>query len=805
MTDERADPLTDPVGVAVELVSRAEADLDIAVIEKVVISVAGGRSKRRRLARALADDPTLLTHGRSPAPRVVGELLIALRKAGAVSISPPCCAGCSKRLGSLQRRGEDWYCGVCGPTLQPCAACGNTRSISCRDRAGRPRCVGCPPDEGHDPVQIVVGIVTAIDPALSTDTVAAAVGAVTSHAGQRRQLAWTLEDRPELLTGAGAETPVPSVLRLIDELCDADAQGIVRPPCPHCGRVIALVKPRDGLRLCRNCVAKSRAEPCSSCGAVREPATRDSHGDPLCPDCLITDPANQESCTACHRRRPVAIRKPDGPLCATCRPVKTMTCAICGRVAPCEVSQATRAPRCHACQQRWMSCSGCGQVRPVGGGTIQTPLCAACLPGEASRWSPCTTCGGIERQRSGSCTRCTLDQRVRQLLDDGTGQIRAELRALHQTLVEAERPATVSSWLAKQDASAVLATLAKDEQPLTHQALDALLPSKPVEHLRAMLVATSALPARDEQLVRIERWTTATINGRVNPQEKELLHRYAVWHLLRRLRQRRGGTDTTHSQAVVVQQHIRAALSLLDWLAAHDLTLATARQGNLEAWLASDQATGRREAGHFIRWANRQKLTVLELPAVRWDGPSGIIDTETRWAQARWLLHDHTLDPDDRVAGLLVLLYAQKPAVISRLSLAHVEVSAGQTRLRLGAEPVVLPEPLAALVHELVACRRGHAVLGDQGHSPWLFPGGQPGRPISAYQLGERLRLIGLQPAQARSAALFQLATELPAALLARMLGIHITVAVAWQRASAGDWTSYAADVARRPNNPQTP
>src|SRR6266508_888542 len=43
-----------------------------------------------------------------------------------------------------------------------------------------------------------------------------------------------------------------------------------------------------------------------------------------------------------------------------------------------------------------------------------------------------------------------------------------------------------------------------------------------------------------------------------------------------------------------------------------------------------------------------------------------------------------------------------------------------------------------------------------------------------------------------------KLATELPAAILARMLGIHISVAVAWQRASAGDWTTYAADVSRR-------
>lgn len=45
---------------------------------------------------------------------------------------------------------------------------------------------------------------------------------------------------------------------------------------------------------------------------------------------------------------------------------------------------------------------------------------------------------------------------------------------------------------------------------------------------------------------------------------------------------------------------------------------------------------------------------------------------------------------------------------------------------------------------------------------------------------------------------MFGLAAELPAALLARMLGIDISVAVAWQRASAGDWTSDAADYSRR-------
>ena len=77
--------------------------------------------------------------------------------------------------------------------------------------------------------------------------------------------------------------------------------------------------------------------------------------------------------------------------------------------------------------------------------------------------------------------------------------------------------------------------------------------------------------------------------------------------------------------------------------------------------------------------------------------------------------------------------------------------------------------------------------------------GGQPGRPISAWAMGERLRKLGIRPAQARSTALFQLATELPAAVLARTLGIDITVAVKWQRAAAGDWAAYAAEVSQRP------
>ena len=89
------------------------------------------------------------------------------------------------------------------------------------------------------------------------------------------------------------------------------------------------------------------------------------------------------------------------------------------------------------------------------------------------------------------------------------------------------------------------------------------------------------------------------------------------------------------------------------------------------------------------------------------------------------------------------------------------------------------------LAPKLAVGQRGHATTGADGPSPWLFRGGCP---ISAEQLRQRLEMVGVHPRQARNSALSQLAAELPAALLARLLGIDISAAVAWQQISGGDW-----------------
>jgi hypothetical protein len=400
-------------------------------------------------------------------------------------------------------------------------------------------------------------------------------------------------------------------------------------------------------------------------------------------------------------------------------------CSICGRSAPCEISQATSRPWCRACQKRRARCTGCGQVELIRGGTLTKPLCAACTRPDPSFWRGCPACGQPQLSTR-TCTRCNLRQRLAALLAGCDGDVRAELRGRHDNLAGSERPNLVLAWLNKTAIASVLTEFGTGQRAVSHAALDELPASKPIEHLRAILVATRTLPTRDEHLARLERWTARTLAERGDPGQRQLLHRYAVWHLLRRLRQRNNTRYATHAQAVTVQRHVRAAIALLDGLATRGRTLADARQTDLDAWLTSDQASHRRDAGHFARWANRHQLTSLEFPATRWHGPTRTIDTQARWAQARWLLHDHTVNPADRVAGLLVLLYAQTPAAVSRLTLGHVETTGHAVHLRLGREPITLPEPLAGLVADLLPRRRGHAALGDQGTSPGCSPEAAP-------------------------------------------------------------------------------
>jgi hypothetical protein len=73
----------------------------------------------------------------------------------------------------------------------------------------------------------------------------------------------------------------------------------------------------------------------------------------------------------------------------------------------------------------------------------------------------------------------------------------------------------------------------------------------------------------------------------------------------------------------------------------------------------------------------------------------------------------------------------------------------------------------------------------------------QPGRPLTPARLGERLRSIGIYATSGRRSAMTHLAAQLPAAVLADLLNIAPTTAVRWVHEAGGDWSRYAAELAR--------
>jgi hypothetical protein len=805
----------DSVWVIVSKIRDVETGLDPAVLEATVHTVGGRRARMRQLANALADRPGVLTDGRSPAPQCVGDLLIALRKAGARRISAPVCAtsGCGRELSSMQRRGQDWYCSGCKRERlqEECAGCSETKPVNTRGPDGRGYCWSCARKDAPDSLAGIVKVVIKADPGLPAGVVTAAVLQAAPGMMARRKLAWALLERPGLLTGDGASAPARSVLRLIDALTDAGATGIVKPACPRCGGVKRLTGKLEKVRVCASCYARSRAVTCSRCGHVRPPHTRDTEGRPVCSNCRARDPANKEKCTGCGRVSPVVARTAGGPWCRYCRPGLTASCFLCGRTRACEISQVTGRPWCDACKQYWSRCAGCGTFAPIYAGTRARPLCARCHNPDPEFWNRCPVCTKTWQLGTVPCKRCALSRKITDRLSDGTGSIRDGLGSLHQALMAVERPQTAWDWLDMPRVRALMAALGRDDRPLTHQILDQLPASNTLHHLRSVLVATGALPARDERLVHLERWIIQAVETRDTAGERQILHRYAVWHMLRKLRQRhraaagwRGRApdalpQTTKRQAAYVRRHVLAATAVFDLMREQDLTLASLTQPDLDRWTAEHRFTYPQATAHFVRWAVASNhATGLKPPGPRPASRNGPYDTERRWADARRLLHDATLKLSDRVAGLLVLLYAQHAADVAGLTAADVHDDGTEVTLMLGTEPIILPEPLAWLMRELVATRRGHATIGRPRTVPWLFPGGRPGHSLSGDRLGERLRNIGMHPREDRATALFALATELPAAVLARMLGLSIHTAVDWQQITSGDWMTYAADVSRR-------
>ncbi|GGT75594.1 hypothetical protein GCM10010207_85850 [Streptomyces atratus] len=306
-------------------------------------------------------------------------------------------------------------------------------------------------------------------------------------------------------------------------------------------------------------------------------------------------------------------------------------------------------------------------------------------------------------------------------------------------------------------------------------------------YLRGILVTYQVLPERDELAARIERHLTRTVKR--HPEHALLLSPYVRWSLLPRARRAHPRPAGQRHRIRWAYTRINTAATFLTAMREQGLALADVTQPNVDAWLADSPST-RYEVRDFVVWAARRghsrPLLVRHRPKA---DPVGM-DEDSHWELLHQCLTDTTIPLDVRAAGAVLLLFGQHLARITALPLNALTEVDGHPVLVLAETPIRLPEPAARLLAELAAAP---PPSGWAANSPrrWLFPGNGPGRHVSGAVLARRLAAHHIPIRPARTTALVQLAEDLPPAVLAPLLGLHVITAEQWRRRAAADWTAY--------------
>ncbi|MDT5133674.1 MAG: hypothetical protein QOE41_2985, partial [Mycobacterium sp.] len=599
--------------------------------------------------------------------------------------------------------------------------------------------------------------------------------------------------------------------------------------CAACGKTTRVAYRVDGQPFCQTCGPR-KLYTCSSCGRENCRAHAFSTQGPLCPRCYQRGREHEcvqcgrttvharvadrdagtwichrcwvpplKTCNGCGQIRPCARGSASGrPICATCRAhrCRPRTCAMCERTVAIQTTLPLGAV-CGPCYRQLRRspapCASCQEVRPLvgvrdGGGSV----CGPCS-GDGRKWI-CDRCGQVDLLIGGThCLACTTKARVRQLLTGPDGEILTQLEGVATFLLEdntAERTQEIlngSAWIQ------VLRDLVATGNPITHQVLDELPQDNRVGHLRNILVHAGALYAQAEGLESLGPWLKSFLAG-LSPGTAQLLRPYASWSVLPRTRHRAARLKITASAPMYARARIETTAHFLTWLEDNGRSLADTTQHDVDAWIGLGAST-RRRVRDFLRWAHARGLSA-ELQ-VHWLGseglPENVLGDDERWTLLRRCLRDDTLALRLRVAGALVLLYGQIFTRIVELTVDSVTTTETDTCLALRDQPVLLPPPLAALTLELAA-RSTHEQSTRTGTAAWLFPGARPGSHFYAGRLSTALnKKLGIFIRPARGAALSALAADLPAPVLADLLGLSITTATRWGALAARDNAEYIA------------
>jgi hypothetical protein len=479
---------------------------------------------------------------------------------------------------------------------------------------------------------------------------------------------------------------------------------------------------------------------------------------------------HKRSCARCGRHGWFAARWPDGHVCRTCHD-KAMR--VRGR------------------------CPGCGDERVLpglrpGDGALICPDCADFMMSYR-----CSRCDQEDKLHSGRlCTRCTLADKLADLLDDSTGRIRPELVPLVESLLGADRPQSILTWLCKRkgqpgSASDLLRRLGRGEIDLNHEAFNTLQPWRAAAHLRELLMACGILPTIDKQLCLFEGWLTGRLAAIADPEHRQILRRFATWEVLPKLRARADRRPLTPGSRKYAADQVKQAAAFLAWLDDHDRTLATCRQADIDLWHVEHTEHDRNTVRPFLLWCQTAKLTGrFRLPSPPTRRAAALSQKERLNLLGR-LLTDDSLPLRSRVAAVIVLLYAQPCTRVVRLTIDDVIHNDDQVLLRLGDPPSPVPRPFAELLLNWID-NRDNMNTATNRDSRWLFPGRRAGQPLHPFALAELINDLGVPTTASRAAAIRQQVLEMPAPVAADALGYHQVTTARLASEAGGTWSRYA-------------
>lgn len=708
----------------------------------------------------LAAEPDALTSGASACPLSLVRVIHLLIDAGHSGLVAPRCVRCGRArrdMPAVRERGR-----ICLPcyrqaTKAACARCGR-RTRACHRRDEGLICRSC------------------------RDAEPAARG-VCPACGRERPLR----------RGRGGSVH-----------CDSCAP---RPAytCAGCGTVAPASAITSGGPLCRRCHQKFSARPCGRCGKVRQVEVKatDEHPD-LCASCR---PRTMGTCAGCGRHTYINRRDRGhgDPICQACQPKIERECALCGRSSYAQAFWPV-GPVCRDCygraRQNPARCNRCGQVRVLTGADPERgPICGRCAGAKADYL--CRRCGqGGRLYSDGMCDRCVLDQRVDDLLGVG-GAVADQLAPLGATLKRAQRADASLVWLRTSPTARLLGKLAAGGAAISHELLDGLTQDQALHSLRHLLVRAGVLPERAEYLERIGPWLAELLKAA--PTAHAMLVRpYCRWFLLHRARRRAATRGLSPAASYHLRGHIRTVLAFLAWLDEHGRDLATAEQSDIDAWLVEGAPSQRYGIRQFLTWASRHGLAVA--PTTPADKPGRLsiqpLDDQSLWEQLHRCLHDDQLPLDMRVAGALVLLYGIQPGRLVKLTTDDVTCQDQGVQLRAGRKPILLSQPVGNLVRQLAESPNelSNVPYAGEDRPRFLFPGKATSGYMRASAMRNRLLRYGIAPGPGRDTALLALAEDLPAPIVADLLGLKHETAIRWAGHSARDWADY---LAARDTDPQ--